>query len=636
MESIMMSSPHIRGITMFGSKHDQVGVLIEPSPLKQIDITDAQQVAHFINLIWPVICEANQRAPAFSKIYKEMIVVTDRHKPLPRTPKGTVMRAQALGAYAAEIEARYTDVASMRDAGLAGPPQVWDHDCLVEWLLRQVRELCPGVDISITKSLFDQGVDSLSSIILRRRIVGALASAATRNVQDVAQNMIYQYPTINALAVYVLELTQDPGAVTAESVVHARVQAIEDMIRKYSLPEPAPPASSDTVHGSRVPVVLLTGSTGHLGAHILQQLLRDPRDPRVERVYAVNRASPPGGRAIASRHVDRFRDLGFDEQLLLSATLVHIETDTAAPRLGLADALYEELCGCVTAVIHLAWVLDFNFPLAAFEAHVRGVHHLLALARASGAKFVFASSVGAAQAWEQSAGLYPEEVVLDAKYAVGNGYGEGKYVTERIIAASGLDATSLRIGQISGSGNGAWAVSDWVPILVKSGLALGCLPRAHGTVSWLPPHIVAACALAVMLRVGRAPAALNVVHPRGTPWDTVMAYIIDALHRTLGVRPPLVPFAEWFALLEERAKMAGREDLENIPGIKLLDFFRKLRDDDLAMPKEAEGSEACSGPQFSTANAEALSGALGDAPPLAPSDATLWVEYWRATGFLAL
>lgn len=148
---------------------------------------------------------------------------------------------------------------------------------------------------------------------------------------------------------------------------------------------------------------------------------------------------------------------------------------------------------------------------------------------------------------------------------------------------------------------------------------------------------------------------MNVVHPRGTPWDAVMAYIVDALHRTLGVRLPLVPFAEWLALLEKRAKMAGREDLEIIvricfelrrgilmatsiaqPGIKLLDFFRKLRDGDLAMPNEAGESEACSGPQFSTANAEVLSGALMDAPALAPSDATCWVEYWRASGFLAL
>ena len=94
--------------------------------------------------------------------------------------------------------------------------------------------------------------------------------------------------------------------------------------------------------------------------------------------------------------------------------------------------VFVQLCSRVTAVIHLAWALDFNFPLSAFEAHVRGTHHLLALARASGAQFVFASSVGVAQGWKQSAERYPEEVVLDANFAVGNGYGEGKYVAERV------------------------------------------------------------------------------------------------------------------------------------------------------------------------------------------------------------
>ena len=36
-----------------------------------------------------------------------MVIVTDKHKPLPRAPKGTVVRPQALRAYATEIEARF-------------------------------------------------------------------------------------------------------------------------------------------------------------------------------------------------------------------------------------------------------------------------------------------------------------------------------------------------------------------------------------------------------------------------------------------------------------------------------------------------------------------------------------------------
>ena len=52
----------------------------------------------------PIVAEANTMAPTFAKIFKEMIVVTDPSKPLPRTAKGTVLRKPALALYAEEIE----------------------------------------------------------------------------------------------------------------------------------------------------------------------------------------------------------------------------------------------------------------------------------------------------------------------------------------------------------------------------------------------------------------------------------------------------------------------------------------------------------------------------------------------------
>ena len=51
----------------------------------------------------------------------------------------------------------------------------------------------------------------------------------------------------------------------------------------------------------------------------------------------------------------------------------------------------------------------------------------------------------------------------------------------QLLVGSGLDVTSLRVGQVSGGHqNGAWAVTDWVPIMVKSSLALGMLPLSTG------------------------------------------------------------------------------------------------------------------------------------------------------------
>lgn len=52
----------------------------------------------------PIVAEANAMAPTFAKVFKEMIIVTDPSKPLPRAGKGTVLRKQALSLYAGEIE----------------------------------------------------------------------------------------------------------------------------------------------------------------------------------------------------------------------------------------------------------------------------------------------------------------------------------------------------------------------------------------------------------------------------------------------------------------------------------------------------------------------------------------------------
>lgn len=95
-----------------------------------------------------------------------------------------------------------------------------------------------------------------------------------------------------------------------------------------------------------------------------------------------------------------------------------------------------QLLKSVNVIIHNAWRLDFNLQLPSFEPNVRATRNLIDLARATAAgastKFLFTSSVASALSWDRSKGSYPEEIISDAKYAVGNGYGEAKYVAERV------------------------------------------------------------------------------------------------------------------------------------------------------------------------------------------------------------
>jgi nucleoside-diphosphate-sugar epimerase len=90
----------------------------------------------------------------------------------------------------------------------------------------------------------------------------------------------------------------------------------------------------------------------------------------------------------------------------------------------------------VTTIIHNAWRLDFNLSLASFEPAVRGTRNLLELAMQSShaghVRFLFTSSVAVSRSWPRNAEPFPEEPQADAQWAVGNGYGEAKYVCEQV------------------------------------------------------------------------------------------------------------------------------------------------------------------------------------------------------------
>jgi hypothetical protein len=134
-------------------------------------------------------------------------------------------------------------------------------------------------------------------------------------------------------------------------------------------------------------------------------------------------------------------------------------------------------------------------------------------------------------------------------------------------AERGLHTTSFRLGQICGSQRaGTWAVTDWVPILVRSSVALGCLPDAQGVMSWISPEAVSGTILDVALGADTPERALNVVHPRPIAWSSMMGAVADELvrHEITEDRLPLVETREWFAKLAEAAEGADEAQLKHI------------------------------------------------------------------------
>ncbi|KAJ7347323.1 hypothetical protein DFH08DRAFT_618412, partial [Mycena albidolilacea] len=208
MLDIIMSSPHITGAVMFGRERPQTGILIETTPELQINVHNATQLAELRNKIWPIIEEANENAPAFSRIFKEMILIASSDKPLPRAGKGTVQSKAAIIIYAPEIESLYNTMEEQISAiDVIEPPAVWRAAPIEEWLLRLAGNVCNCATMSSTVDLRQQGFDSLTATIFRLHLVRASCSRKdtllARGANAIPQDLTHAYPTISQLATFV-------------------------------------------------------------------------------------------------------------------------------------------------------------------------------------------------------------------------------------------------------------------------------------------------------------------------------------------------------------------------------------------------------------------------------------------------
>ncbi|KAF8160222.1 hypothetical protein K438DRAFT_1985842 [Mycena galopus ATCC 62051] len=621
MEDIVMGSPYVATAVMFGQGRAQAGILIEIPPNLQVDVRTDSQLTELRDKVWPVIEEANMDAPAFSRIFKELILFASPDKPLPRAAtKGTVLRKAALALYAPEIESIYNavqgDDIEMTD-GIEATAQ-WDADRIQVLLLKLAGTLC-GTEISPTEDLFKQGFDSLIATIFRLRIMKALRSKNLAEAENA--NFVYSHPTIAKLAIYVAAMVSGATEDTGPKIQGIKVAR---MITKHSTTGIARTDSFTDTFTAQSAVVLLTGSTGNLGSQLLASLLKDGR---VRRIYAFNRAS---GRTLADRHLDTFKQRGLDILLLACPKLVFVEGQADQPHLGLSRERYEEMRTSVTLIIHNAWTLDFNMVLSSFEPHILGTRHLIELALASShsPRFLFSSSIASSLGWDLSLGPCPEDILSDPSLAIG-GYGQSKYVAEQILAKSGLNATCFRIGQVCGAlPRGAWATSDWFPILVKTSITLGQLPLADGANGETVAQAMVDVAFSSPHNSEPLPVVLNLVHPQPVSWNFVINRVRNALKEMDETKDlQLTTFPDWYGKLE------GSEDCsadvaENLPGLKLLDFFHRLANSSVA---SADGEFG--GITFSVGKIRSLSSAICNATKLT-DEMKAWVEYWHQSGFL--
>ncbi|KAJ8508691.1 hypothetical protein ONZ45_g9065 [Pleurotus djamor] len=558
LETILAQDPHVATAIMFGRGRFQNGVLIQPR--EEFDPKDEIRLAEFRNQIWPSVERLNAYAPTHSRLFKEMIIVTNPLKPLEFTPKGTPRRQVCLASYAAEIDALYDAVEESSQKNIQ-PPQEWSPAATLEFTRKVVNSVMV-TPISDDEDMFQSGCDSLQATWIRNTIFNALRTSlrSSRAIHGVPHGFVYSHPTIHALCAFVHSIVsgtaQDPFD---EGLATEKAQAMAALVEKYTSGAGGGKRHAQTVEPS-LRVTLLTGSTGRFGSYILAKLLE--RDD-VETVYVFVR-----GHSVEplTRLKESFERWGLDVPLLASPKLVCLLGELTSEKLGLEPSLYDSVASTVTSIIHNgvicssstdtysiinnrvlppAWQVDFNLRLSSFEPLFVGLRYLINLALAAqhgvGSHFSFVSSMSVLRGFSSQSHPAPSfDNIADA--AIGSGYSESKDPAD------------------------VWNEKEWVPQLIAMCRLVGKVPMRDEQTSWLPANLAALSFLDLIM--AKSPPMANISHllsPLPIRWNAIFEPVSQSL------RLPLIPYHDWILSLESEYT---RQSLTTPITSTLLNFFQ--------------------------------------------------------------
>ncbi|EIN09240.1 acetyl-CoA synthetase-like protein [Punctularia strigosozonata HHB-11173 SS5] len=527
LETILNQDPHVAAAVMFGRERFHAGVIVEPVSQERFDPSNETKLAEFRNKIW---------------------------------------RHGVLAEYVDEIDSAYAALEESTQLEIQAPASWSDNTAML--FLRSLVKNVLKQDISDEEDLFEYGCDSLQATWIRNTLLRALRQTTGLDTRCVSSNLVYQHPSIHALKTFVT--TFAGGALSSTANASTVLDAMTRLVDMHS--RDLPTHTTVRPRADKNHVVVVTGTTGNLGAEVLLAVLDDPI---VKRIYAFNR-SGTGHKSLLGRQESIIQAHDLEPSLVRSPKVTLLTVDWNRADFGLSSEILTEIRDSVTHVIHNAWNVHFGAALSFFEANVRGLRNLIDLSLSCGAQLCFVSSIGVR-------------------------------LLQIASKKSGLSAVTIRVGQLSGAKNGAWKTTEWLPALVKSCQQLGCMPSMQQNLAWLPVDIAARC-IASMRKA--SPGVVHLVHPRPVPASSVFRAIANSLNLDT------VPYDAWLSRLE------GATDPSTTPALMLLDFFKEeWKEPRLSMERAYEQCDFLSD--------------TTQIRDLGPEEAVKWIAFWKRVGFLA-
>lgn len=478
LELALEEHPSVRRAIAFGDGQDELGILVEPDGAASVNEME------LIEALWQIILKVNMKLDGHARLSsKASILIKPIGKEIPISDKGSVQRKEVYRRFDSEIKAVYKQLQESFSSGLAMPfddtaPQKCIRDMIQSCLPDYVSSHSWPDDIDIIQL----GMDSLQITRLYRILCASLDHSGRSRYRssDIGKDFIYLHPSVSQLT---SALTSDSPSVEADVAY-----TMEQLTLRYATED------AECIPSNQGSVVLLTGATGSLGAHVVKVLCETRT---VKGIIALVRTNANGNEPNAR---ERLQGSLEERGIVLSdAAWSKINLLTWTPGsdlLGLSRAEYDSLASRVTHILHGAWPMDFERGLASFEPHIKTVKDLIELGRSihrsqpAGKSRIFLLSSIAVLGWHplaNSSQPIPETLIKDAFIPLPMGYAQAKLVCENIIESAQrnlqdeIDCRICRIGQLSGAtSTGFWSSNEHIPALVKASQAIGVLPDLRG------------------------------------------------------------------------------------------------------------------------------------------------------------
>jgi len=398
----------------------------------------------------------------------------------------------------------------------------------VEEKLAEIWTKILGIDrVGIYDRFFDLGGHSLKVTQLMFKVRDAFQV-------EVSLRQFFEVPTIAGIAHIIALASQTDSTSTSakKEIIDLNAEAILD-----------PTISPENINfewGKEPSHILLTGATGFLGTHLLNELLNQTQ----ANIYCLVRASNLE-QGIEKIQKSRDRYLLYNQPI--SNRIIPVLGDLSQPFLGLTSNEFYTLASKIDVIYHNGASTNLVYPYSALKAiNVLSMQEVLRLACIIKVKPVhFVSTIGvfSSDIYERATVVREQDKLPDSE-SLSEGYDQSKWVAEKLVMAAysrGLPVYIYRPGFISGdSQTGISNTADLIHRMLKSCIQIGKTHDLDIMVAMTPVDYISQAIVHLSKQKELAGKAFHLVNPQPIAWNQ----LCDSI-RSFGYSLERIPYKQW-------------------------------------------------------------------------------------------